>query len=273
MKKINVLWTGGLDSTFRMCQLALQNVEINPYYIIDKNRKSTPKELAAIRNITKELRKNNHTKATINPLKIIQQDDIPKNESITNAWQVLKRKYKLGSQYDFLARFAHQLGNEGLELGVTFDPRGKIARTVYGEGAGGNIGDLTDRKDYWLAKRSDGKNVFTYMPIDYDNASSEFKTIFWCLNMPLSLFQITKPEEYKGILRMSFEKIAELTWFCHTPVLGMPCGQCNPCKDALNEGMEWRLPLTGRILGGIRNFVIFPFKASRKLLEYIHIIK
>lgn len=265
LKKVNVLWTGGLDLTYRMCQLALRNVEINSFYIVDPNRKSTPKELNAIRNITDELKRNSNTKAIINPIKIIHQEDIVKNEAITSAWQTLNKKYKLGSQYDFLARFAHQIGKEGLEIGVTFDLRGKVARTVYGEGAGGKIGDLNDKTDYWLSKRMDDENVLLYMPLDYDHASPEFKTVFRGFNMPISLFQITKPEEYDGIIQMSFEKVADQTWFCHTPVLGMPCGHCNPCKDALHEGMQWRVPLKGRVLGQFRNLLNFPHRIVRNL--------
>ena len=32
MKHINVLWTGGLDSTFRILELSKADVEVQPYY-------------------------------------------------------------------------------------------------------------------------------------------------------------------------------------------------------------------------------------------------
>lgn len=41
MKKrevINVLWTGGYDSSFRMVQLSKSNVMIQPYYLSDKRK-------------------------------------------------------------------------------------------------------------------------------------------------------------------------------------------------------------------------------------------
>ena len=46
------------------------------------------------------------------------------------------------------------------------------------------------------------------------------------------------------------------THFYHQPVFGMTCGQCPPpCKDALNEGMKWRVSKFGLLLGLIRNWM------------------
>ena len=45
-KIVNLLWTGGWDSTFRLCQLILvKRKNVQPYYIIDNKRKSLQKEL------------------------------------------------------------------------------------------------------------------------------------------------------------------------------------------------------------------------------------
>ena len=47
---INVLWTGGLDSTCRVAQLSqMDNITIQPYYIVDPGRKSVEYELKAMK--------------------------------------------------------------------------------------------------------------------------------------------------------------------------------------------------------------------------------
>ena len=237
-KTINVLWTGGLDSTYRICELSRQNVKVQPIYVTE-NRKSEKKELEAIQRIVLKLNSNPLTKFTLLPLKTFDIKRLKPNKDISNAWNNLNKKYLLGSQYEYLATLANMLDSE-LEIGVTFDPRGKIARTIYGEGV-----------EVKLPR--DTTNVsLTYLDLDFINSSDEVKLLFKNLKMPQSLFHINKQIEWSRLKEMGLEDIAKETWFCHTPIFGLPCGRCNPCKDALNEGMAWRVPRTGRILGLIR---------------------
>ena len=49
-KEFEVMWTGGFDSTFRICQLSRMDVVITPYYLCN-NRPSEPNELNAINTI------------------------------------------------------------------------------------------------------------------------------------------------------------------------------------------------------------------------------
>lgn len=50
---VNILWTGGWDSTFRVVELSrMEGITIQPVYVIDPNRKSVPYELRAMDNIT-----------------------------------------------------------------------------------------------------------------------------------------------------------------------------------------------------------------------------
>lgn len=184
-----------------------------------------------IRNILK-----NHpdTKFNLLPTLIYTYKDIPANTQISSSFERLRIKYFLGTQYELLARLANHL-NENLEVGVTFDPRGKIARTIYGEGA--------------TAKKSTKSHVFDYLDVDFINASADLKAIFMHLKMPVSLFHITKPIEYQRMCDMGLKNVADATWFCHNPIMGMTCGCCNPCRDALHEGMAWRVSKIGHILG------------------------
>jgi hypothetical protein len=75
----NVLWTGGWDSTFRVLELAITKKEVvQPHYILDNERASTPQELQAMEQI-KELmiRKFPYTKGLILDHRFMNKNDIP----------------------------------------------------------------------------------------------------------------------------------------------------------------------------------------------------
>ena len=67
--------------------------------------------------------------------------------------------------------------------------------------------------------------------------------------------------------RNKFKEIIEKTWFCHRPIFGRPCGRCGPCKDALNEGLNWRVPIFGRILGWSRSIFLGILKKLVNILK------
>jgi 7-cyano-7-deazaguanine synthase in queuosine biosynthesis len=39
-----------------------------------------------------------------------------------------------------------------------------------------------------------------------------------------------------------FNDLMELTWFCHTPVFGRPCGLCGTCSATRKQGLGRRVP-------------------------------
>lgn len=228
----------GLDSTYRICELSREEITIHPYYVNDK-RKSFDNEIAAMNQIRTLLEKHPLSKFNLLPITIVDMDTISENTLISSLYEKMREKYSLGTQYHYLAQLASQIDVD-FELGATFDPRGKIARTILGEGA--KINETSEGKI---------KNL-DYLDIDFTNASHDLKNIFGRFRMPLSLFHKTKQSEYKGLCDMGLKEVADSTWFCHQPVLGFPCGHCNPCWDAMNEGMSWRVPHIGRFLGLLR---------------------
>lgn len=132
METINILWTGGLDSTFRMCELSRADVTIQPYYLIDSGRKSVSFELKAMKRIIKILRESPDTKATINDVKTIPVATLEKNDKVAQAQKYLSDKYGLGSQYEFLANFTKTYGLK-LEVGLESSVRGKATNALRSE--------------------------------------------------------------------------------------------------------------------------------------------
>ena len=105
---VNILWTGGWDSTYRVIQLSMRDISIQPIYVKDGGRKSVPYELAAMEDIVSLLKTKSETKASLLPLKVIDITDIPENAEITEAYQLFKKEADMGLQHDWLARLALQ---------------------------------------------------------------------------------------------------------------------------------------------------------------------
>ncbi len=209
--------------------------------------------------ITKILREHPRTKATINDVKTIPVKSLKRNDTISKAQKYLTDKYKLGGQYEFLAKFTKEYGLK-LEVGLESSIRSKASNALRGEA------DLALRC-YATSLPTDDWGG--YLELNPAASNKEIFEIFENLRMPSHLFSIEKLEEVELMKEWDLEKAMKSTWFCHHPVLGFPCGHCNPCKDALNEGLAWRVPLKGRILGTVRRGLHIPIAITRKALKFI----
>lgn len=230
-KLVNILWTGGLDSSFRVIELSQMEVTIQPYYIVDPVRKSLKYELRAIKRITDIIRKHSRTKAVLLDLIKITTADILPNVSIANAFNELHSKYVIGHQYELIARYAIQ-NNLRFEMSLEKSDRSKAVNCILSETELVNFQD----GEYKVLRLNSGKS------------SRESILIFSNIDFPLSLWQITKKEEIDRLVELGHRDTIKYTWFCHFPVFGMPCGHCNPCRDSIKEGLAFRVPIKGRLL-------------------------
>ncbi len=217
---INIMWTGGFDSTFRLLQLLLvENKRTQPFYIIDENRKSTEFELKAMNSIREKLPLK--TKPLLLPTILSYKKEIQPNPIITQQFESMKSKFRLGTQYDWLARYADQNGLKDLELcfektvpPIAFDRW--FYSEIFGEGHQCQI-----------------KSDLTY----------EEMRIFKYFRFPIA--HLTKVEMEEISIKNNFFEILKLSWFCHTPKKnGKPCETCQPCKLARKSGYSHGLPKT-----------------------------
>lgn len=256
MEKVTLLFTSGWDSTFRFLQLCQYEIEIQPVYIIDKARKSNTIEQAQIAKIIEAARQR--FKAKINDVKFYDLDWITKecaDESISKAFKVLQDKYHIGTQYRVFSLLTHYLGNPKFECAVVHQYHGKVEEAIEGDGKMGVVeaGVLPER--------------YCVLPVGGDD--NVYK-IFG--NLILPVIKLTKKEEEQIARENGWIDIMELTWFCFAPINGKPCGLCNPCDDAMNTGMEWRMPAISqwryknrKIFFGYRKFKRFVKKVFSKL--------
>lgn len=248
MNKVNVLWTGGYDSTFRMIQLSKLDIDIQPYYLRD-DRISEKNELNAIKEITNDIKNHTETKARILPLIIHNTLDIKSDKQITSAYHDLNKLSRLGSQYEWLPRFAKEHNIDGLELSIE---KSAFADTPSGARATiDKFGQVELKKDRELE----------YYVINREKSNKDLVTLFNFFHFPSPLFKMTKQEMLIEYEKLGFKNVVNKTWFCFNPINGEPCGVCNPCKSTLNEGMTFRFTEAGLR----RNKYIFTYKVFRKI--------
>ena len=233
---VHFLWTGGWDSTFRLLQLVIiLKRTVQPYYIIDPDRKSTGHETRAMQEIKRQLlKKIPEVETLLLPTKYSEMGDIYQNIEITNAYARVRKRIPIGSQYEFLARFANQNKLKDLELSLE-KGRGSLdqMRILFA--------DLLDK----ILVKIDDSGAINYV-MDEKYSGLDIFHIFQYFRFPLR--ELDKVEMEIISKERGFYNIMEYTWFCHRPLKNnTPCGVCTPCTLTVKEGMAHRLPLSSMI--------------------------
>lgn len=254
----SIFWTGGWDSTFRLLQLAERQINIKPIYIKDPARKSAEIEIARMTEILDHIKKRKASrggvKAEIRPLEIIDRDNILKqyvNREISEAWHRLHNEFQLGEQYEWFALYCNATGLR-VECGLERSERSKAMQVISaqcrlapfdGDDIGGRLHVLPKEEQ----SSSDGYVVFR--------------------NLLLGITDTTKEDARSYAEAHGWLDIMKRTWFCFNPIGGKPCGLCNPCRDAMNGGMGWRMPAASKaryyLLGPIHSFA----KQTKRMLR------
>jgi 7-cyano-7-deazaguanine synthase in queuosine biosynthesis len=241
---INLFWTGGWDSTFRLLQLLLKYKEVvQPYYALDPDRRSTAAELYAMRNIKRRLF-TRFPDAKDLLLKTIYFDivDISPNPAITDSLKQFQEKYYIGIgvQYDWLARFCNEKAIQGVELGIA----GVVKPGKNGEMSVTELGKPWDSLHAMMTSSSKGSDRVYWLDPQYQG-EDEY-TVFHYYRFPL--WELTKKDMREISRKEGLDDIMALTWFCHNPMPSyIPCGTCVPCSVAIQDGMGWRIPWTGKL--------------------------
>jgi hypothetical protein len=218
-----LLWTGGWDSTFRLLSLlVLERREVQPYYVIDRprDRPGVPAEQDAMRRI-RELIRARYPEVAPRLLPTIEcaVAEIPPNDALTQHYEGCLKAGFIGGQYEWLARYCAAHGIDAMELAIHRDDK---AREL--------LVELIDASRARLDPRYAGDSRYELF--------RRFK---------FGLFDTTKQQMRAEAARAGFDDLMKLTWFCHRPRSGQPCGTCNPCIYTIEEGLGDRVPLAGRI--------------------------
>lgn len=225
METVVILWSGGWDGTFRMLQLAEMNVVIQPVYIIDKARLSAEYEIIAMKKILEKLRLN--ATARIEDIIFYDKDTVLSecaDEKISKSFRKLREQFGIGTQYEWFALLTAKLGIR-MEAAVVHQYHGKVENAIDA------LGRYIEYEDDPIPGR---------IHVLGNEAEDDIENIFG--NIILPSIRLTKKDEENIARENEWMDTMLLSWFCHSPINGEPCGLCGPCDDAMNTGMEWRMP-------------------------------
>ena len=240
-KYVELLWTAGLDSTFRLVELSRKSgVEIQPYYI-KGDRKSTQTEIEHMYKILDVLHAKKDTVATINNPIIIEKSSLTMDPEILNAHTEFSKHTWIGSQYRYLGSFAR--AHKGLELSIEKTDADECLHMVTKK-------VTTDIGDTFVIDESVDKDLYTIFQ-----------------NFTLPVIDKTKDDEYALLHEWGYDDVTALTWFCHNPIKGKPCGYCHPCCDCMEMGFDFRLDKVAKRRYHLRFFYRIPLEIKNILFK------
>ena len=241
----NLLWTGGLDSTYRLLELVFdKNTTVQPIYVKDPTRPSTEMELFTMQKIKGLINKeNSKAEALILPTLFFDLNEIPKNQEISQTFHELQKIRHLGHQYDWLARFCKWQQLIDLELGVI--KKGEVSG--YGESLSQSFAPFLKEDDTGVAAFDEAKVINAK---EKDKAKLYFE-LFKFYRFPI--IKRSKKEMLALAQAKGWQGIIENIWFCHRPKNGKPCGKCNPCRTAVSEGLGNSISFSRKLLFNLKS--------------------
>ncbi|MEM2971691.1 MAG: hypothetical protein QW270_04635 [Candidatus Bathyarchaeia archaeon] len=243
---VNLLWSGGWDSTFRLLYLIfVEKRHVQPFYIIvESKRVSTLNELKAMHIVREEVAKRNPQLANlIKPTIRVSDHNIKPEPTITAKFNRLRKKYSIGSQYELIARFAKEWSISNLELCIE-----------YSKHAPNTLVNL-------LSKYVDNDLMMRQFDENGD------VSIFSFFRFPL--LRLSKKDMKRIAAENGFLDILEKTWFCRNPWRNKPCGICVSCNLVIKEGFGYRIPKISRLRRKIWIVIRYLIKTKEKVLQLL----
>jgi hypothetical protein len=223
-KSIKLLfWTGGYDSTFRLCQILFtSSSSILPIYIADPSmdgenvsRKNRREEYEAMQNILSSLRQfNPDFQYRILPIWYIYH--VPICPYIQKNMDKLYEKglvHRRKTQYSAMAQIGINLG-ESVEVGVENSEHSTMGNIV---------------KDIIIYNEQ--RNTYEIDRKLLKNKEHCSKGIFSKFDFPVIKYRkedmLLEAEKYK------YDSILKKTWSCWFPENGKKCGKCPMCQERI----------------------------------------
>ena len=227
----NVFFSGGLDSTYRLCQLALDdNAIIQPIYILFPDdghphvRPEMNREIEAQDKILKYIQSKPQTKAEFLPVKRVHRNDIPKYQgddslfgrgSFFNWLEQLSRG-GMGWQYYYFALYSHWV--HGVELcQERFRERFTKNKLEF------YIDDVGRRR----------------LKVDDSLGKSKVFYEFLFKNFSFPIEGITREQMLSDLRNWGYYDVLHMIFFCYRSADGSPCGVCDNCYQKIEQGLTF----------------------------------
>lgn len=229
MKHVDIFWTSGLDSTCRVVELASSaGFEIKPWYILDSGRASSPIEIDRIAKMSDLIRNNPATKSELLDTTVVPLEEIKVSPDDAALYEDWRSHNGLGTQYLWLSTFLRE--REMFAELAAEAPHDRVAQAFLSE----------------CAPVCEGEGVAAVLKADMSKCSAEGGRFLGKMLLPKRIWDLYKKDEIHEMQTLGYDDVFKLTWFCHRPILGMPCGHCAPCKTAIRDGLGWRVPIVSR---------------------------
>src|SRR5215213_431576 len=115
MYPVQLLWTGGWDSTYRLLSLLLvEQRAVQPLYVIDSERASTLHEIRAMEAIRAGVSGRLPASAALLATEVHVRTDFMPSAQLEAMYASLGRRVRIGSQYLWLAAVAEEKGWSGV---------------------------------------------------------------------------------------------------------------------------------------------------------------
>ena len=238
-----ILWTGGWDSTYRMVELSRMDIDVFPIYVMDTTRPSLKIEMDTIKKLWNQLCEDSRTIAKIEPVTWIRDDEIPKNDAITKAYERIHKEVLFGSQYEYIARLA--IKYPGIEVGIE-KPNGEISGCY--------------EAIYKFGKLIKGNDIYV---IDKGKCTQDLRLLFENVSFPI--IDKTEIEMLQNIKKWDYVEFMKGIHFCYRPRHNQPCGICRPCQQKMECGMEILLPKEAHFRYRVYKSFLFVRPFYRKL--------
>ncbi len=219
MKHVDLLYSGGLESTYRLVELSqMEDVEVQPYFIVTlKNMKPINFEIRKCKEDIEILRKS--AKAKILDLKIYQAEKVKLMPYIKYTKDLISAKYPIGSQYSKFACFGDEK-NLNLELCIEKVPWGGRCRKV-----------MDSLINYKYVDDLGGYYVYDGLKDENSEIKNSIESLYKRFIVPYSIASHTKEEIYYMLKELNPE-MCDRILFCHNYALtGYTCGKCASCRD------------------------------------------
>ena len=230
MQVINLLFTGGFDSTFRLCQLSrMAGITVQPVYLYFSDplgfdsRPNRDKEVQAQDAVLSALQAKRETKATLfTPIRV-NEKDLPKDTAYEEAYEKWKDTGKIPAQYRLLGKLALlypnlEIGREGPTLkhrqsGMKY---GKTRQFLMDHGV-----LFQDHKDGSCS-------------LNFKNAEPGLDLLFGRYRYPI--LGIPETDMLPFIHQWGYEDVFKHTWTCDFGGQE-PCGVCPNCETKWASGI------------------------------------
>lgn len=221
------MWTGGFDSTFRVCQLAKLDIDIQPYYFYNKKRKSADIELETLKVLADMISSKPTTKANLLPLQVHDIDEyMPISKEYMLAYKNIRKNEHVGDQYRWMAQMSETYPDLELSIEIVEDAS--------------EDDRFLDALPLVADLESHESGTLSYYTLT-ENNNKDWYCLLKRFRFPKQIAHMTKKDCLQAFIDMGDEDVMKKTWFCQLPYHGDACGYCGPCRQVANEGMLFRM--------------------------------